>query len=434
MNTEKSGPMTDPGKMEFTNYARHSMEKVTRDPYFRDSDPEMILDALLNEIRTVSFGDYLKRYIRKKTGNDPDAGNGTDDTDYLCSQFRKNGVPASFTPTTVKIRSLAKNWLIQRTVNRNVILLLGFALEMSPDEVNEFMAKALREPRLNPKDPFEVICWYCYRYRLPYTVFESLWSRFLSCEAGEAEEPFLQLESTIRVRNNMESIGTEAQLADYLARLGQTHGAGRQSISARKQFNLLYRKACSLIAEMKTEMEKDDAATNAGRFAEQISHSDRLYDYQKREIVLRRQEAYRVYTADDITPSDFESILYSAVPKDRHGNLIPMKESLLNLQFSGKRMNRQHIQEILDGSGVINRFDLITLCFFNTAGETADCEELRERYDAFIRSANQVLQNSDMDPLYVANPFESFVMMCMLTDDPIGSFADVWELSYSSGQ
>ena len=39
-----------------------------------------------------------------------------------------------------------------------------------------------------------------------------------------------------------------------------------------------------------------------------------------------------------------------------------------------------------------------------------------------------------MDPLYVANPFESFVMMCMLTDDPLGSFADVWELSYSAGQ
>ena len=37
-----------------------------------------------------------------------------------------------------------------------------------------------------------------------------------------------------------------------------------------------------------------------------------------------------------------------------------------------------------------------------------------------------------MEPLYPANPFESFVMMCMLTDDPLGSFADVWELSYDA--
>ena len=61
MNSERHGPENELQDMEFTNYAKRSVEKVTRDPYFRDSDPEMILDALMNEIRAVSFGDYLKR-------------------------------------------------------------------------------------------------------------------------------------------------------------------------------------------------------------------------------------------------------------------------------------------------------------------------------------------------------------------------------------
>ena len=432
MDKERRTPDKLPENLEFTDHARRSVEKITQDPYFRDSDPEMILDALMNEIRSVSFGDYLRRYIRKKDPEHPNAST-EEDADYLCAAFRKGNVPPSFTPTTAKIKALAKNWLTQRTVSRNVVLLLGFALEMTPDDVNEFLAKALREPRLDPKDPFEVICWYCYRYQLPYDQFEKLWNRFSAGTAGP-EESALLLDSTVRVRNRLESIGTEAQLADYLIRIGLVHGSGRQSISARKQFDQLYGESRRLVAEMKTEMEKDDAETDAGRYAEELSRSDRIFDFQKRKQIRKRREAYRTYTAEDITPADIENVLYSAVPKDRNGNMIPMKESMLNLQFSGKRLNRQHLTEILEGTGAINRFDLITLSFFAATGETDRYELPAQRYDAFIRSTNQVLKDSDMDPLYVTNPFESFVMMCMLTDDPLGSFADVWELSYSAGQ
>ena len=422
--------------LEFTLHARRSVEKVTQDPYFRDSDPEMILDALMNEIRSVSFGDYLKRYIRKKEGENPssDSGGETDDLDYLCGEFKRRNVPPSFTPTSAKLRALAKNWLTQRTVSRNVVLLLGFALEMSPADVNEFLAKALRESRLDPKDPMEAVCWYCYRYRLPYAEFERIWNRFSSGSPEAEKESALLLDSTVRVRSSLESITTEAQLTAYLTRLGLIRGSGRQSVSARKQFDLLYQRARGLVADMKTEMEKDDAETNAGRYSEELSGNDRFYDYQKRERIRKRREAYRVYRAEEISPADLENVLYAAIPKDRNGNMIPMKGSLLNLQFSGKRLNRQHMQEILAGSDAISRFDLITLSFFVSAGETERYDRPEQRYDSFILSTNQILKDSDMDPLYVANPFESFVMMCMLTDDPLGSFADVWELSYGAEQ
>ena len=415
--------------LEFTDYARRSVEKTTQDPYFRDMDPELILEALMTEIRTVSFGDYLKRYVRKqqqaKGIAEPE-----DDVEYVCGEFRKRDVPPSFTPTTAKLKALVKNWLTQRAVARNVVLLLGFALEMTPVDVNEFLAKALREPRLDPKEPFEVICWYCYRYQLPYSRFEALWNRFASDRPEQEQELLIRLDSTVHVRTRMESIRTEAELEAYLNRLGFTRGSVRQSVSARKQFDRLYQKARETVADMKTEMDRDDASKDAGRFAEQISRNDRFYDFQKRERIEKRRETYHVYTAEEISPGDIENVLYSAVPKDRNGNLIPMKESLLNLPFSGKRLNRQHLAEILEGTGSINRFDLITLSFFAAAGET-DCYDLaQDRYNAFILSSNQALKDSDMDPLYAANPYESFLMMCMLTDDPLGSFADVWEMSY----
>ena len=433
MNTKGSLSEKEFINLEITNHARSAVIKTTEDPYFRDADPQLIMDALQNEIRSVSFGDYLKRLILKKQQADhaPDA---LDYTDYVCEAFRKRGVPPSFTQTTTKVRALAKNWLSQRTVNRNVVLLLGFALDLSPDEVNELLTKGLREPKLDPKDPFEVVCWYCYRYSLPYSRFDALWNHFSSPEQNWEKGPGLMLESTVRVRYKMESIGTEAQLTAYLSHLSLTRQTvGRQSVSARKQFDLLYRRTCELVARMKTEMEKDDAEMNAIRYAEELSGNDRMYDYEKIEKIGKKKGNYRVSRPEEISPADIENVIYSAVPKDRNGNLIPMKESLLNLQFFGKRLNRQHLTEILDGSGAINRFDLITLCFFTIAGETESDEEPKQRYDAFIRAVNQVLQDSDMSPLYVANPYESFVMMCMLADDPIGTYADVWELSYDNG-
>ena len=107
-----------------------------------------------------------------------------------------------------------------------------------------------------------------------------------------------------------------------------------------------------------------------------------------------------------------------------------MKESSLNDPFVGKRMTRQRIMDIQEGKTPINRFELITLCFFLATGETDRFESPGERYEYFINEANRVLRESDMEPLYVANPYESFLLMCMLADDPLGSFSDVWELSY----
>lgn len=421
-----SGP--DVSGLEYTVHAQRSVEKTTGDPYFRDDDPEMILNALLNEIRSVSFGDYLRRKIReKKPENEAE-----DDAEWLCGEFRERDVPPSFTPTTAKLKALVKNWLSQRTVSRNVVLLLGFAMGLFPEEVNEFLSKALKEPKLDPKDPFEVICWYCYRFRLPFAKQQELWNRVCTGASGAGEDGLL-LDSTVRVRGSMESIGTEAQLEAYLGRLGLTRASARQGVAARRQFDILYRKACAIAAAVKTDMERDDAETGAGRYAEELARNDRIYDYQKRERIERKRKDYRIFLAEDITPADIENILYSAVPKDLNGNLAPMKESMLNIRFAGKRLNRQHITGILDGNDAINRFDLITLCFFVTAGETDGPEKPpRQRYDAFIRDTNRVLADSDMPPLYVANPYESFVLMCMLADDPLGSFADVWELSYGA--
>ena len=43
--------------------------------------------------------------------------------------------------------------------------------ETTPEDVNEFLTKALREQAINAKNPFEVICWYCYKNGYNYLKF-----------------------------------------------------------------------------------------------------------------------------------------------------------------------------------------------------------------------------------------------------------------------
>ena len=82
--------------------------------------------------KLVSFGDFLKRYIYMNPGFD-EPFETVDIKEYqsiIVHCFRENGTPMSFTGTSSKPSVLAKNWLTQSSVSRNVVLLLGFGLAM----------------------------------------------------------------------------------------------------------------------------------------------------------------------------------------------------------------------------------------------------------------------------------------------------------------
>ena len=48
----------------------------------------------------------------------------------------------------------------------------------------------------------------------------------------------------------------------------------------------------------------------------------------------------------------------------------------------------------------------------------------------FLNTTNEILEKCGMGELYVSNPYECFVLVCILSDDPLGTYADVWEMSY----
>lgn len=384
--------------LDFTEAAWESLYDAVDDVAFQDSDAQLIYNSLKYRLRFIPFGDYLKRYIYQKAQLSG-CYNEIPLKEYqliIKDSFSDNHTPASFIPTTAKLSALSKNWLTQQTVKRNVIFILGFGLRMSVDDVNTFLTKALREPEINPKNPFEVICWYCYKKQYNYLKFEKLLESYNNMSQNSLNESILFSDQTIGIRNTVFAIRDETELLSYLSKLKDSGNRSRMSVTARKYFELLYDEARDYIAD--------------------------LYN--------RLEDKKRTFTRADITESDMERIICAAIPKDRYGNLTPSKVSKLNEQFAGKRFSRQHIREILSGNAEINRFDLITLNFFIYSQKVDELTNAKQRYIQFFDSTNEILEKCFMGRFHIQNPYECFVLMCILSEDPLGTYADVWELSY----
>ncbi|MBQ8511676.1 MAG: hypothetical protein IJ497_03600 [Clostridia bacterium] len=376
--------------LEFTSCASEILYE-TEDLLTENAEnpAELIYSQLKNHMQSIPFSDYLKRYIYRKAG----LSGGLCEVEFeeyraiLRDSFAENDVPPSFFPTTAKLSALTKNWLTQHTVRRSVVLLLGFGLRMSLEDVNEFLQKALLEPELYAKDPFEVLCGYCYRYGLNFAAFRRLWSAYLALPPSDAAFD-LSSEETAGFKRKVSEITDEPSLMQYLAGLKTPDNEVVSHVTARKCFHALYSEA------------KDAAAAILG--------------YPR--------------TSESITESDIEHILYPAIPTDRYGNLVPSRNSTLGELFHDKRLCRQHIHDVLTGKLEPDRFDLITLSFFLHTQK--DQLLPKRRYFRFADDANTMLALCGMNQLYPANPYESFLMMCLLTDDPLAVSSEVLELSY----
>ena len=420
--------------LDFTEFAFDLMYDAVDDPYFLEKDSEIIYKALRNRLKSIPFCNYLKRYIYCKAGL-----SGSYDEiplkEYqriIKDAFSDNYTPASFLPVSSKLSALSKNWLTQQTVHRNVVLLLGFGLHMTVEDVNDFLIKALREPGLNFKDPFEVICWYCYKNGYNYLKFSKLWEAFKETPRNSLDMSVLYREQTIRLRNSADSINSDASLLAHLSRMKNEKNESLIGVTAHKFFYSLYDSARDIVASMYNCTEDEAHRNDVERYKHKLALNDRLYDYEKQKRIENKLSDRYVFTREDITPGDIEHVICAAIPLDRHGNLLPLKASKLNENFHGKKFSRQHLADILNNDAVVDRFDLITLNFFIHSQRTEEYANTKSLYSSFVKSMNGILDSCSMGELYVANPYECFILMCILSDDPLGTYADVWEMAYDS--
>ena len=362
---------------DFTRKAMQGISRVISSEDFEDMDVDAIFDYLLNEMEIVVFKDYLKRYIYERAGLTEPFSKVQDNVylDIILDSFEQNRAPVSLTPTTVKRRAMVKRWLDQDSVNRQTVFALGFGLRMTEEDVSDFLTKVIKETDFDDLDPRECIYRYCYSKNLPYAKAVSLMNgTAVSEDAGEKA-----ISEKIR----------------ELKEKGRDDKQDRRTLA----FQAVYQECRQLVASL--YQEENDTGDGS-----------------------------KVWKLDDIGPSDIEKMLCDGIPMTAGGNRMKMSNSLLNRQFRQKRITRQRLDSLLKGELEIERYDLITLQFLISSQQ--EDEDPRKRCMLYLDRMNMILTGCGMQAVYPANPYEAFILMCLLTEMPLLTYYDVWERSYEN--
>ena len=414
--------------LEFTIHSEDAFYDAVDADAFYDSDSDVIYEHLKNRMVLKPFGDYLKRYIFRLAGFEGDYKE-IDLKEYqsiIKDSFAENNTPKSFIDTTAKLSVLSKNWLTQTSVNRNVVFLLGFGLAMSVEDVSTFLIHALNERDFNFKDPFEIICWYCYKHGYKYPKYVQLMDLYQDLPyQGEQ----LLSDATIGIRDLFWHADTEDELLQHLAEIKAENAGQLFSVTATKYFNMLYEKAKGFIAKKYTEDAQAEAESKAKQYLARMENSVMLSFDEKNQQAEKIRTSFKKYSSAEINEGDVEKFLCCGVPYDGKGNLLRFSKSTLAKHFSSKRMSRQHIYDILTKRIGVDRFDLITLNFFIFAMDEA-LDNNKARFFNFVEDTNRILDDCCLGRLYITNPYECFLQMCMLSDWPMGAYADVLEKSF----
>lgn len=387
---------------EFTRVAAFELNKIISAEDFEEMDANMIFGYLSGEMKIVRFNDFLKRYIYDKAGLEgpfdeiPDAAF----RDIIIASFRDNHTPFAFSRGHARDISMVKKWLERETVKRETIFLLGFGLNMSDADVTEFLTKVIQEDDFDLYNPSEAIYWYCLRHELSYArarSFFEYWEKG-SNVPKEKKDSADRISWKVMSMNPQMYLLTDDQLREWLDQLKENHIEEDRSEKRKKIFSELYDHVRTIIAR----------------------------NYNESNWASGKKKEWK---PEDIRPVDVEENFCSGIPRNSRGNLQKMSTSVLSAQFGNKRMDRQRISRLLSGKEAVARFDLITLLFYIYA-EEVEPDWPVERYLQYIDKINDILKQCSMMGIYPVNPYESFVLMCLVTEGPLDVYAEVLEKSF----
>lgn len=370
---------------DFTDIAVKRIRSTVESRDFDNMDAEMIKQYILHQSGFSNFKDLMKRYIYRRSGETRPFASIPDDfyIRIIQAAFTENMAPFSFKAgTRPNKKALARSLVENDVVKRDTVFLAGFGLNMSESDVSGFLTNGIHEQDFDFSDPRECIFYYCFRNHLPYS--EAL--KFMEYYKNLPDEKRADAEASFLPPSD------EASLLSRLRGIKASDIHERHQESAFSAFSRLAAHAKDIIA--------------------------RIYQEDNGEPC----------NPEDVPDSALEEFLFSGVPR-KGVNLAPIKESSFSGYFKNHRLSRQRVDLLLRRVQAVDRFDLITLLFFIYSQEMLD-EHPDERCRKFLDGINAMLAECAMGKYYLPNPYEAFILMCLLSDTPLATYTEIWEMSY----
>lgn len=382
-----------------------------------------------NCIQPASFPQYLKKFVRTNYGSRLKGKETENYVDFLKAEFERNGVKKGSFDGGTTVRGAIESWLQEsdnddgNKVKRDSILLLSLGLKLSVDQMTEMFNKGIRQTGINPHNPREAICYYCLNcsFDYPYEKYCELWEKYMHSNPGGKYE---QTEYTADIYTRLSEIKTDDELLGFLAETCSQEKCAKFSKTAREEYLKLF----------------DRVKVPA------------VVIYNKE--IIERQKALGEKTSSDgwppekMTPNALQKLLYNG-SLDDNNNVLSNYHVLNNAKkFACIHFRKDDYAKIKNNTKTVTRYDLITMSFLlHACTAKADPSAWKQTHEykkepnvekknviceKFENDTNAILEKCKFMKLYEGSPYESFLILCMLTGDPFQTYTDLMSNSYNS--
>lgn len=401
----------------------------------KDGNQKIFNEIMENSVKyKLTWGDHIKRYIFDCISD----GNMKIEeitreqvVEFIKKAFADNGMKnrGSMDPKgSTTLGSQLEKWLESPVtkISRETCFLFCFGLNMDEDGA-AYMLEVLRKATFNPRDYKEAIYYYCLCNNLQYAGVVRWLNKYEELSMDKPAEGSVRNSDTIVLENKLKTIASLATEKDFLEYLSILKRMPVNNKKSKTRADILKRHCEEFYQCQSDSCEKLDedlkllTDIHRAETKSQIMFKKKLLNrtlFLEGDFTCKKLEEclLRVKTDEVKVPAVFEQMV---------------KEKLIELPtFTVKSLEKKIGSE---RSIEINREDILMIVFLLCSLGMGDdfVEEggydYRKRKAEFVYEANLSLEKCGFGDVYLLNPFELFLVSCLLQPKPMEYFLAVWK-------
>lgn len=370
------------------------------------ADVSVIMKRLQNNLRIRPFSEYLKYCIYNHSElrtSAPDFSSVPNRKYFALIQkeFAAHGMENTASLDPYNPHELDRRFLYRvfgkENISRDIVFLFAFGLGMNLKITELFLTRVIRQTGFNFKDYREAIYYWCIRNNLGYKGLIYFLDIYEKLEPKESR--FTEKSYTVDIEELFEAADCEADFIELLADIKKADLV--PGLSRREIF-------ISLINE----------------YRRQILRSDGQIYYREDDTGL---------SEEDISLYNIEKYTYYPETRGKNWNMFPNSQNILKGKkwFLDTKLTRQSMSMALNGKRSITRNDIITLTFLNEDLWGGSHTDVRSLLNDYVSIANDYLLAARFTPFCFDSPYESFIAMCLISENPQDTYRRIWSESLS---
>lgn len=390
------------------------------------------------------FGDYLKRMVYELYIFPEDDGRKITEIpedEYIKDIqqiFKENGMKGvgtlQFGGSTRLTPSNLKRWMGTPCyqVSRELVFLFGFGFNMFAEQVEELLTKVIGQAGFDFRSAQETIYYWCLKQNRGYSGLREWQEKYMEIQE-EAEE---QKESGIyeekeecaggaRTRYYKEKavrITDEDGFKEYLRELERIRRDTRNRITARETLNIVVN-----ILWYELSKERRGETKWLELLIEQKEAEGDAQNRTKRtqRDIRTMQKYWREVSLEPLIQSIWQEEDPVAI-SEKSRKLAPLLPDM---------WKKRSLQDKLNGESRVRKEDILTGVFLTYAHQlekqmpymSGEEKDYMVRVETYVEDVNTYLEQCGMGEFYIVQPYEIFLVLCLLYDKPYSFFLSVWK-------